>query len=153
MIIYDLMCDDGHRFEGWFPSADAFERQLARGQVICEICGSPGITRLLSPVHMKHSQAKEASENHRPVKALEGGELTAIGEIDEISFLKTLRHYVKKNFENVGENFSQLARKMQTGEIPHRNIVGQATPEERRELQENNIPHFILPDVPPEFDN
>ena len=27
MIVYDLSCDQGHRFEGWFGSSDDFAEQ------------------------------------------------------------------------------------------------------------------------------
>ena len=32
MIVFDLQCGpNGHRFEGWFGSADDFARQLSAG--------------------------------------------------------------------------------------------------------------------------
>ncbi|PKP89585.1 MAG: DUF1178 domain-containing protein, partial [Alphaproteobacteria bacterium HGW-Alphaproteobacteria-15] len=40
MIVFDLSCADGHRFEGWFGSSTDFEEQCARGLLTCPACGS-----------------------------------------------------------------------------------------------------------------
>ena len=40
MIVYDLCCDTGHRFEGWFGSSDDYSDQQQRGLVSCPECGS-----------------------------------------------------------------------------------------------------------------
>ncbi|MBW1713335.1 MAG: DUF1178 family protein, partial [Deltaproteobacteria bacterium] len=39
MIAFDLSCAQGHLFEGWFDSAEAFEDQKKRGLVTCPLCG------------------------------------------------------------------------------------------------------------------
>ena len=48
MIVVDLLCASAHRFEGWFPSAEALEAQLAQGAVRCPLCGSAEVRRLPS---------------------------------------------------------------------------------------------------------
>ena len=48
MIVFDLLCGDGHRFEGWFGSADDFTAQKARSQLACPSCGSSRIERVPS---------------------------------------------------------------------------------------------------------
>ncbi|QYU69050.1 DUF1178 family protein [Leptolyngbya sp. 15MV] len=48
MIVYDLSCAEGHRFEGWFASSDDFAAQQAGGLVastvgfatICLLCAA-----------------------------------------------------------------------------------------------------------------
>jgi hypothetical protein len=40
MIIYDLRCENGHIFEGWFEDSQAYEDQNARCLVSCPVCGS-----------------------------------------------------------------------------------------------------------------
>ena len=47
MIKYQLHCDDGHDFEGWFPSSEAFEKQKKRGFVACAICGTNKVDRAI----------------------------------------------------------------------------------------------------------
>ena len=39
MVIYDLICDAEHRFEGWFQSPEDSERQAANGLISCPTCG------------------------------------------------------------------------------------------------------------------
>ncbi|MBD3734778.1 MAG: DUF1178 family protein, partial [Sphingopyxis sp.] len=47
MIRYTLQCDQDHRFESWFPSADGFEALKAAGQLECAICGSRRVEKSL----------------------------------------------------------------------------------------------------------
>ena len=48
MIVYELICADEHRFEGWFASAEAFERQRESGLVACPVCASGAVEKLPS---------------------------------------------------------------------------------------------------------
>ena len=45
MIVYDLICDHGHRFEGWFGSSGDYAEQRERGLVSCPQCGSGEVTK------------------------------------------------------------------------------------------------------------
>jgi len=40
VIIYDLKCENGHKFEGWFHDRNAFEEQKGQQLISCPICGS-----------------------------------------------------------------------------------------------------------------
>jgi hypothetical protein len=46
-----------------------------------------------------------------------------------------------------------LALDIHHGEEPARNIYGTATPEERESLAEEEVPFFVVPEIPPEFKN
>jgi hypothetical protein len=48
MKVLDLHCQHAHSFEGWFGSEDDFQSQLARGLVLCPMCGDATITKKLS---------------------------------------------------------------------------------------------------------
>ena len=48
MIVFDLGCDNDHRFEGWFSSSEDFERQQKEKQLSCPLCGSQQINRLVT---------------------------------------------------------------------------------------------------------
>ena len=48
MIIFDLTCTHGHRFEGWFASADDFERQAKAVMVRCPVCDDASVVRVPS---------------------------------------------------------------------------------------------------------
>ena len=45
MIVFDLSCDFGHRFEGWFGSSDDFADQQNRGLIACPECGSSQVEK------------------------------------------------------------------------------------------------------------
>ena len=45
MIRYTIQCTAGHRSEGWFASAAAFDAQASSGAIACPICGDTTITR------------------------------------------------------------------------------------------------------------
>ena len=46
MIVYNLGCANDHSFEGWFSSADDFERQTTSKLLSCPLCGNGRISRL-----------------------------------------------------------------------------------------------------------
>jgi hypothetical protein len=48
MWVAELRCAQGHGFEGWFASREAFEDQSERGLVSCPRCGSQQLERRLS---------------------------------------------------------------------------------------------------------
>lgn len=146
MVIYDLICGHGHKFEGWFPGHDAFDVQHEKGQVACQVCGDTHVSKVLSGGHFMKSSPSVSRQASSP-------EVVATGEIDGTMVLKALKYYVKTHFENVGKDFTDTALKMKAGEMPVKNICGEATPEEREKLTEEEIPHLVLPDLPPEFEN
>jgi hypothetical protein len=50
-----------------------------------------------------------------------------------------------KNTEDVGERFSEEARRIHYGEVPHRGIRGDATVEQRAALQDEGIDVVAIP--------
>jgi hypothetical protein len=52
MLVVDLSCPHGHRFEGWFASADDLASQQARGLVSCPVCGDLHVQRMPSAPHL-----------------------------------------------------------------------------------------------------
>jgi hypothetical protein len=59
MLVVDLSCPHGHRFEGWFGSADDLASQQARGLVSCPVCGDLRVQRLPSAPHLNVSHLAE----------------------------------------------------------------------------------------------
>ena len=47
MIHYDLICDQGHAFDGWFRDSAAYDAQAASGLVSCSVCGSAKVEKQL----------------------------------------------------------------------------------------------------------
>src|SRR5712671_5703576 len=64
MIRYDLICEDGHEFDGWFSDSAAFDKQLRKGLVSCVHCGSTKIEkRLMAPgIPVKGNRKTEAAK-------------------------------------------------------------------------------------------
>lgn len=60
MIVFDLICAESHRFEGWFSSSDDYDSQLDRGILTCPECGSPTVTKapMAPAVSMKGTQTR-----------------------------------------------------------------------------------------------
>ncbi|MBI4197153.1 MAG: DUF1178 family protein [Deltaproteobacteria bacterium] len=152
MIIFDLTCRWGHSFEGWFPNLEAFEEQKKQGLVQCQICGDTEVTTLLSGGHLIKKTGDSPSVKTTKPKRTEKSTVVT-GEADPITLVKALRHYVKSNFEDVGDRFPDVARQITKGEAAPKSIYGKASPEEREKMTEEGIPHFVLPDLPPEFEN
>lgn len=134
MKVLDLQCPDGHRFEGWFASADDFESQLSRKLVECPMCGATNVSRLPSAPRLNLSGATEASATPAAQRAAQwqGRALRALREV----FEKT---------ENVGERFAEEARRMHYNEAPSRNIRGVASAEDAQALVEEGIDVMPLP--------
>jgi hypothetical protein len=140
VIVFELICPDRHRFEGWFASSDDFERQKSRGLLSCPVCSDSSIEKLLT-AKIGKPEAGPAGEKAHPVPAqtaVPGG-------------LNALIDYVLLNTENVGENFAAEARRIHYKEVARRNIRGLASGEETRELLEEGIAVMPLP-VPPRKD-
>jgi hypothetical protein len=131
MIVLNLICMAGHRFEGWFASTEAFDEQLANGHISCPSCNSASISRLPSGPHV----AKRA-----PTTA---PAITVTAE-QAASLLNALL----EGSEDVGTRFAEEARRIHFEETPARRIRGLTTLEEAEELLEEGIPVLPLP-IPP----
>jgi hypothetical protein len=143
MIIFELTCSHGHRFEGWFASGEEFARQQERRLVSCPVCDDAHIERLPSA---RVSVAKGAArDNAPPAIATEEAPDTdgaAMGLPAEA--LAKLRELVR-NTENVGPRFPEEARKMHYKETPHRAIRGHASRDEAKALTDEGIEFTPLP--------
>ena len=145
MIVYDLECNGGHRFEGWFASKDEFAAQSERGLVSCPQCGLQQVRRVPSVTRF-NSGAIEPQEKP-PAQApaeLAGKDPVAIAQILYSRFVDEMM----QKSEDVGRAFPEEARKIHHQEAPARSIRGQATQEEHAELLDEGIEVLRLP-VPP----
>jgi hypothetical protein len=131
MKVLDLQCPHGHRFEGWFASAEDFESQLSRKLVACPVCSATEVSRLPSAPRLNLSGAAEAKA---PAGA---GEMQA-------RVMRALREVLEKT-ENVGDRFAEEARRIHYNEAPARNIRGVTTPEDAQALVEEGIEVMPLP--------
>ncbi len=130
MIRYALRCDQGHDFDGWFRSSDAFETTRAAGHVACTQCGSAKVEKSLMAPAVPAARTAEPAMN--PVEAA----------------LHALRQQVEANSDYVGLKFVDEARAMHEGRAPARAIHGEARIEEARKLIEDGVPVAPLPFIP-----
>ena len=163
MIRYSLVCDRRHEFEIWFKSSADYDRQSKRGLVTCPDCGSAKVDKaLMAPALGRGSRkgaaapAPDAPQPQEPSAAPAATEAktpVAMVSPQEREFrtkLKELRDHLTKNAENVGGKFPEQARKMHYGEIEHRSIYGEASPQEAKELYDEGVEFHPLPVLPEE---
>ncbi len=105
MIIFELECVLGHRFEGWFKSSQSFEEQLKEGLVHCAVCGLGDVKTIPSGGHIARNPfKKERGPKPAPAKVKQNKEIMA--NVDPVTLVKVIDHYVKTNFKNVGDQFA-----------------------------------------------
>jgi hypothetical protein len=143
MIVFDLSCVEGHRFEGWFGSSDDFALQQARGLVGCPQCGSVEIAKapMAPAVPAKGNRRTEAATERHPVanRTMPPAVRKAMKALAEAQ-AKAL-----KDSTWVGARFADETRAMHYGEREHATIHGQATIEEAKGLIDEGIPVSPLP--------
>ena len=151
MIRYNLRCERGHAFESWFQSSSAYESQEKRKLVNCPTCGSVKVERaIMAPqiVSKKGSRAEPAPAASTEVTTAATPLMMMAQERELRAKLKELRDHVVKNADNVGERFPNEARKMHYGDIEHRPIYGEASPQEARSLIDEGVEVSPLPVLP-----
>lgn len=141
MIVYNLGCPNEHRFEGWFASADDFERQTQGKMLNCPLCGSDSITRLPHASYVSTGSAQRAPEP--AAQAVKGvpKQYANLGE----ELLANLIDKVIENTEDVGRAFAEEARKIHYRETPERHIRGSASSKEVDALRDEGIEVVALP--------
>jgi len=150
VIRYALTCDKRHGFESWFKSSKAYDDQVARGLLVCPQCGSAKVEKAMMAPTVARRQRRErsarapAGEDKSPVALISEHERELRGK------LKELRDQLIKNADYVGPQFAEEARKMHYGEIDHRSIYGEASPEEAASLLDDGIEFHPLPYLPNE---
>lgn len=136
MIVFDIRCEAGHGFEGWFADAAAFATQRDEAMIACPFCASTSVERALSVPRI-------AGTGDRPNLA----EVT--------KKLAALQQDMLKDSTWVGDNFAERARAIADGTEPQKTIHGQATLGTAKELNDEGISVMPLPFpvVPPESRN
>ena len=132
MIAFDLQCENGHAFEGWFKNSNAFDEQQEKGQVSCPVCNSVSVSKALSRFGIMKSSAASTGVQIDPQAAL-----------DNIN--KKIVDFVKKNFDDVGSDFTKEALKIHYGVTEPRNIKGVSTEEDEKMLKEEGVDFIKIP--------
>ena len=145
MIVFDLSCADGHRFEGWFASSADYDDQQARGLLACPHCGTAEVTKApMAPA--VPAKGNTRSEVLPPQAAQPMANMPMPPEVQKAlaALAKTQAEALKKSTW-VGEKFAEESRAMHYGERDEAPIHGQATLAEAKALIEEGLPVAPLP--------
>jgi hypothetical protein len=141
MKVLDLRCARGHGFEGWFASEDDFVQQHERGLVECPLCGDKTVGRLPSAPRLNLGARPPAGQAQpQATPAAPSGQAVTLQNL----WVEAVKHVMART-EDVGERFSEEARRIHYGEAESRGIRGQATAEQRAELADEGIEVMALP--------
>ena len=141
MIKYELKCRKDHVFEGWFYDSATYDKQAAKGEIVCPVCNSRKITKAPMAPRIARSKAERAA-----ARVADEAKQKAV----MMKALRELRDHVEKNADYVGDRFAEEARKIHYGETDERNIYGEASKDEARELAEEGIDVATIPWLPRE---
>jgi hypothetical protein len=152
MIRYSLHCERDHAFESWFQDSSAYDTQVKRKLVSCPVSSSVQIEKAIMAPRIVGKKGRDRVEPAPAVPAeapaTASTPLMMAQERELRAKLKELRDHIVKNADNVGEQFPNEARKMHYGDIEHRPIYGEASPEEARSLVDEGIEVSPLPVLP-----
>jgi len=157
MIHYNLRCKKGHAFESWFQSSSAYESQEKRKLVSCPICGTTNVERAIMAPQVVGKKGRERPVAEPSPAAAPSTEVAAPASTAPLMMaqerelrakLRQLRDHIVSNADNVGERFPNEARKMHYGDIEHRPIYGEASPDEARALIDEGVEVMPLPTLP-----
>ena len=133
-MIFDLICDSGHQFEGWFKDSNDLETQQETGLLSCPVCNSIHISKKLAApkVSRKSNSLPPARVDSKPSREIVSDKQSAKAYKELQGMLSKVPDFVEKNFKDVGNNFADEAIKMHKGEKDQNPIRGTATATEMR---------------------
>ena len=133
MIVFDLGCENNHRFEGWFTSNEDFERQIGDRLLTCPLCGSANVLRV------PHAPRIRTGGKDRPARAEPAAHTPQqYANVGKDVLAKVIEHIIEHT-DDVGTAFPEEARKIHYHEVPERRIRGTASREEVESLKEEGI--------------
>jgi hypothetical protein len=143
MIRYDLICERGHAFDGWFSDSSAYDTQRKRGFVECAHCGSTKIEKQIMAPGIPSKSNRKTDAPQRMMSAPADSRIQQM-----MAMMREMRAHVEKTAENVGDKFVDEARKIHYKETEERGIYGNATREDAIALMEEGIEVMPLPRLP-----
>ena len=131
MIKYNLICRCGKTFESWFSSSNEYDVLRKKKLINCIYCNNTSIKKsVMAPnLFSKSNKIITITKLEKKIK----------------KELLNFRRYIEKNCKNVGNNFSQEARKIHYDKKTSKGIYGKASTEETNELIEEGIDVATIP--------
>ena len=134
MIKYNLKCDNNHEFESWFSDSNEFNKLNKKKLLECIYCSSNKIQKSIMSPMVSGIKLNEDKMSLLDQKLL-----------NEKNQLIKLREHIEKNFEFVGDKFSEKVRDVYYDKETKKSIYGTTTPEEKKELEEEGIDLLSIP--------
>ena len=66
MIRYDLVCDQGHAFDGWFANSAAYDRQADSSLISCPHCNSTEVQKAIMAPNLSGQTQRPAEQPTGP---------------------------------------------------------------------------------------
>lgn len=149
MIVFDLFCSSGHRFEAWFRDGAAFDEQQADASIRCPTCGDSDVVKAPTRMYVAGSRGRTAvtGDAAEPGDATDTPTPAAAPPVppEVAEMLRQMREHVEKSCDYVGERFAEEARNIHYGEAAARDIYGEASADEAKALREEGITVQPLP--------
>ena len=145
MKVLDLQCAGLHLFEGWFSSEEDFAGQHIRREIHCPVCNNKDIVKRLSAPKLSLSATGAETSQPSDRAVAPSAESLASAQVQWLQVCKD----ILASTTDVGNEFTEVARKIHYGETPQRAIRGHASPEQVQALHEEGI--GVLPLPIPEF--
>ena len=142
MIVFDLRCAKEHVFEAWFPDNATFEKLKDGKKVECPVCGSRKIEKAPMAPNISTGHLGSPAVSQKAARETE-----AMGKV--LDACRALRKEVERTSDYVGPRFAEEARKIHYGETGKRNIYGEASDREAKELTDEGVPVTAIPWIPP----
>jgi len=140
MVVYDLICAQGHNFEGWFDNLQDLSAQLAGHLLICPVCGDGQVSRRPSTFGLvKSGRAEEKPAENPTSEPIPTGALEMFQKWAEFS------QRLEREFDDVGHGFADEALKMHYGVARRRGIRGLSTEAQEEVLRKEGIEFFKVP--------
>jgi hypothetical protein len=155
MIVYDLHCSGGHRFEGWFGSSADYEDQRCRGLVACPQCGCADVSKapMAPAVPAKGNTRSDIAPDAAPESTTQVANLPMPPEMRQaLEKIAKAQAEALKQSTWVGDKFAEKSRAMHYGEEDSAPIHGQASLDEAKALAEEGVPiaPVLFPVAPPD---
>lgn len=150
MIKFSLRCEEGHEFEAWFASGDAFEQQKANGELCCPACNSSDVDKaLMAPRISKSPRTEPQFSNSAGTDSTSQSLTTSTGLSPEsLSMLRELKKRIVDDAEYVGPKFAEEARRIHYEETEKKGVWGEASLEDARDLIDEGIEILPIPVLP-----
>ncbi len=150
MILYELRCANGHNFEAWFRDSGTYNSQAKSGEVECPSCSDTVIEKAPMAPRLSGVGAGKSALADAPAPATDAPKSPAENRAREVAkeiltAMKKVHDHVGENCDYVGDKFADEARAIHHGDAEDRGIYGEATSDEAKELEEENIPVQRLP--------